>query len=138
LTVGYAGYVTAIKPENLHAKTFGKLTYDVSNQDFLKGQDHPVEFRYVSTLAETHIPPTLMLHRTAAEIVGVPPKKIDVNEVQKDLTKPEDLMRRSTGPEQDQFTQTKGWERASKSMNKSNGYQQISVIEKDGKNYGTL
>jgi hypothetical protein len=80
---GYAGYVTGIKPENLHAKTFGKLTYDVSNTDYLKGQDHPVENRYVSTLAETHIPPSLMLQRTAADIVGVPPKKIDVNEVWK-------------------------------------------------------
>lgn len=78
---GYAGYVTGIKPENLHAKTFGKLTYDVSNSDYLKGQDHPVEHRYVSTLAETHIPPNLMLQRTAADIVGVPTKTIDINEV---------------------------------------------------------
>jgi hypothetical protein len=101
--------VTAIKPENLHAKTFGKLSYDVSNSDYLKGQDHPVEYKYVSTLAETHIPPSLMLQRTAADIVGVPLKRIDVSEVQYSSIQPNDIKNRTSGPETDQFTQTKGW-----------------------------
>lgn len=135
---GYAGYVNGIKPENLHAKTFGKLTYDVSNTDYLRGQDHPVEHRYVSTIAETHIPPSLMLQRTAADIVGVPPKKIDVNEVRLLLMQPNDVEGKRSGPEVDQFTQTKGWEKtSSKSLNKSNGYQQTNVVDKDGKSYGT-
>jgi hypothetical protein len=106
---GYAGYVTAIKPENLHAKTFGKLSYDVSNSNYLKGQDHPVEYKYVSTIAETHISPNLMLQRTAADIVGIPQKRINVSEVLHSFTQPGDIKNRISGPEIDQFTQTKGW-----------------------------
>ena len=136
--LGYAGYVSGIKPENLHAKTFGKLTYDVSNEHYLQGQDHPNEYRYGSTVAETHIPPNLMLQRTAADIVGVPPKKIDVNEVILRYIQPVDVNALRTGPEVDQFSQTKGWERTTtKSLAKSNGYQQTNVMEKNGKNYGT-
>ena len=36
---GYAGYVHSIKSENLYADTFGKTTYNVSNDNFIKGQD---------------------------------------------------------------------------------------------------
>lgn len=45
---------------------------------------------------------------------------------------------RKTGPEIDQFSETKGWAKtSSRSLNKSNGYQQTHVIEKNGKSYGT-
>ena len=39
--VGYAGYVHAIKPENIHANTFGKVTYDVRSNNYVRGQDIP-------------------------------------------------------------------------------------------------
>ena len=55
---GYAGYVSAIKPENLHANTFGKLTYDISDGNYLKGQDHPPENKYISCQTDTHISPS--------------------------------------------------------------------------------
>ncbi len=46
---GYSGYVPAIKPENLHASTFGKITNDVNHDAFVKGQDLPPRYKYVST-----------------------------------------------------------------------------------------
>ena len=55
---GYAGYVSAIKPENLHAKTFGKLTYDISDGTYLKGQDLPSEEKYISCQTDTYIAPS--------------------------------------------------------------------------------
>ena len=73
---GYAGYISSIRPENLHAKTFGKLTYDISDGNFLKGQDHLPEDKYISCQTDTHISPSEMLQRTAADIVGVDNKKI--------------------------------------------------------------
>jgi hypothetical protein len=36
---GYAGYVSAIKPENIYGNTFGKTTLSVTNNQFVKGQD---------------------------------------------------------------------------------------------------
>lgn len=73
---GYAGYVTAIKPENLHSKTFGKLTYDISEGNYIKGQDHPTEEKYISSQTNAYISPSEMLQRTAADIVGVENKRI--------------------------------------------------------------
>ncbi len=49
---------------------------------------------------------------------------------------PQDVLRKSQGPELDQFTQTKGWAKATKSLNKSNGYQQTNVIFRGGDPYG--
>ena len=78
---GYSGYVHGIKPENLHANTFGRITSDVNNDNFVKGQDLPPRHKYVSTQNDVNIPPSEMLQRTAADIVGVPNKKIVVKEV---------------------------------------------------------
>ena len=78
---GYAGYVHSIKPENIHANTFGKITHNVNNNEYIKGQDVAPRNKYVTTQTDTNIPPSEMLHRTAAEIVGVPNKKIIVKEV---------------------------------------------------------
>ena len=36
---GYAGYVPAIKPENIYGNTFGKTTLDVNTKQYVKGQD---------------------------------------------------------------------------------------------------
>lgn len=78
---GYAGYVHAIKPENIHANTFGKITSNVNNDVFVRGQDLPPRHKYISTQTDTNIPPSEMLQRTAADIVGIPNTKIKVKEV---------------------------------------------------------
>lgn len=78
IDVGYAGYVHAIKPENIHANTFGKITYDVSSNNYVRGQDIPPSEKYVSTHTKVNIPPSEMLRRTAAEVVGIPNKEIKV------------------------------------------------------------
>lgn len=76
---GYAGYVPAIKPENLYGSTFGKTTYDVNTNNYVKGQDLEAHHKYVSSHTTSHIPPSERLQRTAADIVGVPNTKINVN-----------------------------------------------------------
>ena len=55
---GYAGYVHAIKPENLYGDTFGKTTLNVSNHDFVKGQDFDSKNKYISSHTLNHIPPS--------------------------------------------------------------------------------
>jgi len=79
LILGYAGYVHAIKSENLHADTFGRITYDVNNDNFIRGQDYAPPHKYVSTQTKVNIPPSEMLRRTAADIVGIPNKEIKIH-----------------------------------------------------------
>ncbi len=88
----------SIKSENLHANTFGKITYDVNNNNYVRGQDLQPSEKYVSTQTKVNIPPSEMLRRTAADIVGIPNKEIKVHEPK---------LGQSTGPEIDQFTITK-------------------------------
>lgn len=78
---GYAGYVQAIKPENLYGSTFGKTTLNVSNANYVKGQDFEAKHKYVTSHTTSHIPPSERLQRTAADIVGVANTKIVVKEV---------------------------------------------------------
>lgn len=66
--------MNAIKSENLHANTFGKITYDVNNGNYIRGQDLPPSEKFVSTHTKVNIPPSEMLQRTAADIVGIPNK----------------------------------------------------------------
>lgn len=51
------------------------------------------------------IPPSEMLRRTAADIVGVPNKKIDVRQVDILLIQPN--LSQTKGPETNQFKETK-------------------------------
>jgi hypothetical protein len=90
--------VHSIKSENLHADTFGKITYDVNSDNYIRGQDLPPHEKYISMQTKVNIPPSDMLRRTAADIVGVPNKEIRVDEPR--LGQP-------TGPEVDQFRLTK-------------------------------
>ena len=120
--------MSAIKPENLHAKTFGKLTYDISDSNYLKGQDHLPEDKYVSCQIDTHISPSEMLQRTAADIVGVENRKIEIKEPSGFNT---------TGPEIDQFTQTREWRKTSSSLGKTS-MTKSNVVTKEGKPYGIL
>lgn len=64
----------SIKSENLHADTFGRITCEVNNDLYVRGQDLPPSEKYVSVQQRTKIPPSQMLQRTAAEVVGVPNK----------------------------------------------------------------
>lgn len=46
----------------------------------MKGQDHAPEDKYISCQTDTHISPSEMLQRTAADIVGVDNRTISINE----------------------------------------------------------
>jgi len=43
-----------MKAENLFAKTYGKITYQIQHDDYYKGQDIPPEIRYKSQLQDTY------------------------------------------------------------------------------------
>ena len=58
----------------------------------------PAREKYVSSQTKNFVPPSEMLRRTAAEVVGIPNKEIKINEPR--LGDP-------TGPEVDQFTVSK-------------------------------
>lgn len=60
------------------ANTFGKITLEVDQNTYVKGQDLDPQHKYVSTQQSTNISPSEMLQRTAADIVGVPNKKVSV------------------------------------------------------------
>lgn len=74
---GYAGVIKSMKAENLFAKTYGKITYQVQHNDYFKGRDIPPEIRYKSQLQDTFQNQNNVQLRTAAEIVGVRPKPIE-------------------------------------------------------------
>ena len=78
---GYAGYVHAIKPENLYSSTFGKTTLNVESDDYVRGQDFESRDKYVTTNTNSYMPPSERFQRTAADIVGVPPCQIKVKAV---------------------------------------------------------
>lgn len=85
----------SIKSENLYADTFGRITGNVNGYNYVKGQDVPPREKYVSTQTKTNVPPSEMLRRTAAEVVGIPNKEIKIREPR---------VGEPTGPETDQFT----------------------------------
>lgn len=63
------------------ASTFGKITLEVDQNTYVKGQDLDAQHKYVSTSQSCNISPSEMLQRTAADIVGVPNKKVSVKPV---------------------------------------------------------
>jgi len=78
---GYAGFIPAVKAENLFGKTYGKLTFVSSAGDHEKGSDIPNEYRYTSMLQNTFVNQRNVNDRTVAEVVGVVPKKTIYTEV---------------------------------------------------------
>jgi hypothetical protein len=52
---GYAGYIQAMKPENMFGKTYGTITYLSSAGMYNKGADVPSDLRYRSTQSDAFI-----------------------------------------------------------------------------------
>ena len=94
--------------------------------NYVKGQDLPPREKYVSTQTKTNVPPSEMLRRTAAEVVGIPNKEIKINEPR---------VGEATGPEIDQFTITKTKEFRDTVSSRQNPWVDKKVVEKDGKEY---
>jgi hypothetical protein len=122
--------VHSIKSENLHADTFGKITFDVNSDNYIRGQDLPPHEKYISTQTKVNIPPSEMLRRTAADIVGVPNKEIKVDEPR---------LGRPTGPEIDQFRLTKTKEFRESMVGRSlPPLTRSRIVEREGKEYVLL
>ena len=95
----------------------------------MKGQDVPAREKYVSTQTKTNIPPSEMLKRTAAEVVGIPNKEIKINEPK---------LGNATGPETDQFTVSRSEEFKKTMSSRVNPWVDKKIVEKEGKEYVKL
>ena len=71
LTTGYAGYVPAIKSENIFGKTYGKCTHASATGDHDKGLDIPAEQKFRSVHGQEFKNQAQVTYETAAKVVGV-------------------------------------------------------------------
>ena len=50
IVIGYSGYITGIKSENVFGETYGKTTYASSAKTFCRGMDQPAHVKYNTTM----------------------------------------------------------------------------------------
>jgi len=72
---GYGGFINGVKAENQFGKTYGKLTFMSSANEFHRGSEIPHEHRYTSMLQDSFVNQRHVQARAVAEIVGVTPKQ---------------------------------------------------------------
>lgn len=72
LTVlGYGGHIPAAQSENMYGKTYGNITRDSANKNYVKGIEAPPEEMYKSQSMQEHQNQAHVTGRSAAETVGV-------------------------------------------------------------------
>jgi hypothetical protein len=72
---GYGGFINGVKAENQFGKTYGKLTFMSSANEFHRGSEIPHDLRYTSMLQNSFVNQRQVQARAVAEIVGVTPKQ---------------------------------------------------------------
>ena len=50
IIIGYSGYITGIKSENVFGETYGKTSYASSAKAFVRGIAHPPHAKYNTTM----------------------------------------------------------------------------------------
>lgn len=50
INLGYGGYITGIKSENVYGETYGKTTFASSAKSFNRGMDQPPHIKYNTTM----------------------------------------------------------------------------------------
>ena len=71
--IGYGGYITGIKSENVFGETYGKTSFASSAKTFNRGMDEPAHLKYESIMKKEftdHAEKTGKIE-TTAQIVGV-------------------------------------------------------------------
>ena len=73
INVGYGGYITGVKSENVFGETYGKTTFASSAHSFNRGMDEPANLKYESIMKKEFVDhATKAGHiETTAQIVGV-------------------------------------------------------------------
>lgn len=69
--IGYGGHIPAAQSENMFGKTYGNITRDSANKNYVKGIEAPPEEMYKSQAMQEHQNQAQVKGRTAAETVGV-------------------------------------------------------------------
>ena len=71
--IGYGGYITGIKSENVYGETYGKTTFQSSAKTFNRGMDQPPHVKYNTTMKAEFLDNAVRAceAETVATIVGV-------------------------------------------------------------------
>ena len=73
LNIGYGGYITGIKSENVYGETYGKTTFASSAKTFNRGRDQPSHIKYNTTMKQEFLDNAIRAQQaeSVATIVGV-------------------------------------------------------------------
>lgn len=71
MLLGYAGYITGVKSENVYGTTFGKSTYASAAKSFHSGIDEPAHLKFNTSMKSQFIDHSTKTYETVAQIVGV-------------------------------------------------------------------
>ena len=71
--IGYGGYITGIKSENVYGETYGKTTFASSAKTFNRGRDQPAHIKYNTTMKGEFLDNAVRAQNaeSVATIVGV-------------------------------------------------------------------
>lgn len=69
--LGYGGYLTGVKSENVFGQTYGKTSFKSTAGAIERGIDLPAPVKYNSTFRSEFIKHSERQHETTAQIVGV-------------------------------------------------------------------
>lgn len=75
MIVGYQGFVSSIKAENMFAENFSKTTKKSKLGEVHRGRDLPAEERYKTTYMDQHMSPATMNAPSVSAAVGVKREK---------------------------------------------------------------
>ena len=72
-SIGYGGYITGIKSENVYGETYGKTTFASSAKTFNRGRDQPSHIKYNTTMKGEFLDNAVRAQQaeSVATIVGV-------------------------------------------------------------------
>lgn len=69
--IGYGGYLSGVKSENVYGQTYGKISYQSTAGSIDRGIDQPAHIKYNSTFKGEFVKPSERQFETTAQIVGV-------------------------------------------------------------------
>ncbi len=69
--LGYGGYLTGVKAENVYGQTYGKISYQSTAGEIQRGIDQPADVKYSSSFRKEFIKHSDKTYETTAQIVGV-------------------------------------------------------------------
>ena len=84
--LGYGGYLSGVKSENVYGQTYGKISYQSTAGSIDRGIDQPAHIKYNSTFKGEFVKPSERQFETTAQIVGVQRSEDTYKKVRNNLT----------------------------------------------------